>query len=136
MANLLDSDVVIDLLASEPNIVALVRSLAPAGLAMSAVTYMEAYQGVRRGVDPVAEEAALQDLVASFPVLPFTATEARRCALIREELRRQGRRTESRSLDLLVAATAIEAGFVLVTRNTRDYRGIPNFRLLDANAPS
>lgn len=44
MAHLLDSDIVIDHLVDDPTAVRLVELLAPSGLAMSAVSYMEAYQ--------------------------------------------------------------------------------------------
>ena len=100
---------------------------------MSAVTYMEVYQGIGRGADPVADEGALRRLVASVPVLPFSDAEARRCARIRQVLLDQGRRVDSRAIDLLVAATAIELGYVLVTRNTRDYRDIPGLQLHPAS---
>ena len=96
---------------------------------MSVVSYMEAYQGIGRGPDASANAAALQALVDIVPVLPFAVAEARRCAGIREALRQQGRRVNSRALDLMIAATAIEHNLILVTRNTRDYRDIPGLQL-------
>jgi tRNA(fMet)-specific endonuclease VapC len=125
MAYLLDSDIVIDHLVDDPEAVRLVARLAPSGLSMSAVSYMEAFQGVGRDKDPAAMAAALQTLVATVPVLPFATREARRCAGIRETLRARGRRVTSRALDLMIAATAIEHGLILITRNTRDYRDLP-----------
>ncbi len=124
MAYLLDSDLVIDHLANDPGVVRVMSRLAPSGLAMSAVSYKEAYQGIGRGLDPRATEAALQALVEIAPILPFSVAEARRCARIRESRRHQGRRINSRALDLMIAATAIEHGLTLVTRNTRDYRDV------------
>lgn len=120
MAYLLDSDIVIDHLTNNPDVVRVVDRLAPLGLTMSAVSYMEAYQGIGRGQDPATNAAAFQALVGIAPILPFSAAEARRCARIRDALRRQGRRINSRALDLMIAATAVEHGLTLVTRNTRD----------------
>jgi tRNA(fMet)-specific endonuclease VapC len=133
VAYLLDSDVVIDHLADEPDVVRLVDDLASAGLFMSAVSYMEASQGIDRGPDADGKAAALAALATTVPVLPFSVPEARRCAAIRESFRRQGRRVNSRALDLMIAATAIEHGLILVSRNTRDYRDVPDLQLYQSS---
>lgn len=100
---------------------------------MSVVSYMEAFQGVGRGIDPTTESAALNALIEIVPVLPFLVAEARRAAAIREDLRRRGRRVNSRALDLMIAATAIEHGLILATRNTRDYDDIASLTLYRSN---
>ena len=129
MAYLLDSDLVIDHLTNDPDAVRLVDHLAPLSLAMSVVSSMEAYQGIGRDPDAATNAAALQALVDIVPVLPFQIADAQRCAGIREALRQQNRRVNSRALDLMIAATAIEHGLILVTRNTRDDRDIPRLQL-------
>jgi predicted nucleic acid-binding protein len=63
------------------------------------------------------------------PVLPFDLAIARRTARLRADLAAQGRRTRTRALDLIVAATALEHGLTLVTRNKADYQDIPNLSL-------
>lgn len=55
MPYLIDTDWVIDLLASVPEAVQLLDRLAQDGIAISIITYMEAYQGVERSPHP--EEA-------------------------------------------------------------------------------
>jgi predicted nucleic acid-binding protein len=40
---------------------------------------------------------------------------------LRETLKRQGKRVNSRAFDLVVAATALQHGLMLVTRNVADY---------------
>jgi predicted nucleic acid-binding protein len=129
MPYLLDSDWVIDLLADNRDALLVLDRLTPDGLSMSVVSYMEAYQGTLREPDPAASEARLHVLVASVSVLPLTPAVARRCARIREVLRQQGRRVGSRALDLIIAATALESGLTLVTRNLRDYRDVPGLVL-------
>ena len=133
MAYLLDSDWVIDLLADEPDAMALLSRLAPAGIGMSVITYMEAYQGTLREPDPAAAQAKLETLIASVPIFPLSPEVARRCAWLRETLRQGGKRVTGRALDLVIAATALERRLVLVTRNTRDYRDIPGLRLHPAS---
>ena len=44
-------------------------------------------------------------------------------------MRKAGKRVNSRALDLLIAATALEYDLTLVTRNTEDYGDIPGLKL-------
>lgn len=90
---------------------------------------MEIYQGVERAGDPEGAEAELSAFLESVPILPFSPAVARRCARLRESLRRSGRRVNQRALDLIIAATALEHDLTLVTRNQDDYRDIPGLRL-------
>ena len=129
MSYLFDSDWVIDLLADVPEAVTLLDRLAAAGVSMSVVTYMEAYQGTIREADPATAQATLEILAAAMPIVPVTPAVARRCAFIRETLRLRQKRVGPRALDLIIAATALEVEAILVTRNARDYRDIPELRL-------
>jgi predicted nucleic acid-binding protein len=126
---LLDSDRVIDLLTDDPKAMTLLNRLAANGLYTSIVTYMEAFQGTLREPNQATAEGKLEVLVRSAPVLPFSPSIARRCARLREHFRLAGRRTTSRALDLMIAATAIEHDLVLVTRNRRDYQDVPGLLL-------
>lgn len=56
---------------------------------------------------------------------------AERAAAIRLDLRNRNRPVAGRVLDLIVAATAIEHGLTLVTRNLRDYQDIAGLQLLE-----
>ena len=129
MGYLLDSDVVIDHLAGDPEARQLIDRLAPEGVAISAITYMEVYQGILRSPDPARAEAGLAAFLAGVPVVPFSLDAARRCAALREHLAGQGTRVRSRALDLITAAIALEHGYTLVTRNRRDYEDIPGLTL-------
>ena len=113
---------------------ALVESLRDEGLFISAVTYLEAYQGTLRDNDPARAAASLDRFAIAVPVLDLTPGVARRCALIREGIRLRGRRINSRAFDLLIAATAIEHDLTLVTRNVRDYADIPDLKLYGPDA--
>jgi len=62
-------------------------------------------------------------------VLPFSLTVAKRCAALREQLKKEQKRVKSRALDLINAAIAIEHNLTLVTRNTEDYKDIPGLEL-------
>jgi predicted nucleic acid-binding protein len=62
-------------------------------------------------------------------VLPITIAVAQRCARLRRTLKNQGRRVNSRALDLIIAATALEHRLTLVTNNPKDYEDIPWLKL-------
>jgi tRNA(fMet)-specific endonuclease VapC len=130
MAYLIDSDWVIDYLAGIPEALGLLDRLADERIAISIVTYMEVYQGVERSDEPKEAERQLASFLESVPLLPISPAVARRCAGLRETLRRQGRRVNNRALDLLLAATAIEHNLTLVTRNVRDYADIPGLAII------
>src|SRR5437016_5971364 len=106
MPYLIDTDWMIDGLDELPTAVNLINGLAPQGVSISIITYLELYQGVVRSPDPPAE-ARLEKFIEPTPVLPPSAAVARRCALVRHQLKRAGKRVNSRALDLIVAATAI-----------------------------
>ena len=129
MPYLIDTDWVIDLLASVPEAIQLLDRLAQDGIAISIITYMEAYQGVERSPHPEEAQNKLSALLDSLPVVPLSPAVAQRCARLRETLRKQGKRVNARSLDLIIAATALEYNLTLVTRNTEDYADVPGLKL-------
>ena len=129
MPYLIDTDWVIDLLASVPEAVQLLDRLAQDGIAISIITYMEAYQGVERSPHPEEAQNKLRAFLDSLPVVSLSPAVAQRCARLRETLRKQGKRVNARSLDLIIAATALEYNLTLVTRNTEDYADVPGLKL-------
>lgn len=92
---------------------------------------MEAYQGTLRSFDQVRAQAVLAAFLDDVPIVPFSLSAARRCAALREDMARQGKRVRSRALDLITASIALEHGYTLVTRNRKDYADIPNLSLYD-----
>jgi predicted nucleic acid-binding protein len=129
MTYLLDSDIVIPVQAGDAATKHLVGSLMSTGVSMSMVTYMEVWQGVLESPNPAAARLALDVFIVDVPVLPFSAELARRCAELRSLLKAQGKRVRPRALDLITAATALEHGLTLVTRNTGDYQDISGLTL-------
>lgn len=128
MGYLIDSDWVVDHLADEPEAKQLLSKLSEEGIAISIITYIEIYQGVLRSPTPEEAEQKLKAFVDTVSVLSITPGVARRCAHIRETLRKQGKEFRRRAFDLLIAATAVEHNLILVTRNREDYEDVPNIR--------
>lgn len=129
MAYLIDSDWVIDHLAEVPEASKLLEHLAEDGIAISVITYMEVYQGILRSPAPEGAATQFDAFAEGVPVLPVSLAVARRCARLREALRREHRWVNSRALDLLIAATALEHGLTLVTRNRDNYADVPDLEL-------
>ena len=129
MPYLIDTDLVIDHLANITETNQLLEKLATQGIAISIITYMEAYQGVVRSPNIKEARAKFQIFRRSVPVLPFSLSVAKRCAALREQLKQEQKRVKSRTLDLINAAIALEHDLTLVTRNTEDYQDIPGLEL-------
>src|SRR6266480_1015427 len=129
MPYLIDTDLVIDHLANVTEANQLLEHLAPEGIAISMITYMEAFQGVVRSPHGKEARAKFQTFRRSVPVLPFSLSVAKRCAVLREQLKTEQKRVKARALDLINAAIALEHDLTLVTRNVKDYQDIPDLHL-------
>ena len=131
MAYIVDSDWLIDYLANDEEATQVVEGLADEGFSISIITYMEVYEGLEAGRYEDDATAKFEDILSEAPLLQISPEVARRCARLRHHLRTEGKRVNQRSLDLILAATALEHGLTLVTRNTEDYRDIPGLDLYD-----
>lgn len=127
MSYLVDSDRVADWLKGRPPTVHLLTDLAPAGLAISQVTYGEIYEGIAFGHNPKQSERVFRQFLRTVDVLPLSQRIWRRFARLRGELRRQGQLIGD--LDLLIAATALEHQRTLVTGNVKHFDRIPDLQL-------
>jgi tRNA(fMet)-specific endonuclease VapC len=129
MPYLVDSNIVVDHLVDVPTTSTLLEQLAVEGIAISIVTYMEAFQGVEQSPDPERAREKFQAFLTGVLILPFSFSVAERCARLRETLKKQNKRVNSRALDLIIAATALEYNLTLVTNNTGDFTDIPDLPL-------
>jgi tRNA(fMet)-specific endonuclease VapC len=129
MPYLVDSNVVVDHLFDVPSAAALLEQLAQEGIAISIVTYMEAFQGVEQSSDPERAREKFHAFLAGILILPFPFAVAERCARLRKTLKHQNKRVNARALDLIIAAIALEYDLTLVTANTGDFTDIPELSL-------
>ena len=116
---LLDSNIVIYALLPEHG--SLRSMIAEHSPSVSAVSYVEVlgYHGLTAG-----ERATFERFFAAARVLPVGSDVVLRATRLRQ--------TRKMTLgDALIAATALEFGLRLVTRNVRDYRWIEGLELLD-----
>lgn len=131
---LIDSDVMIDLINSGlSRLVLLDNRLVPGFCGISVVTYGELLDGALWGRDPaesqVRTDAALRD--SALEIIPITRIHMHHFAYIRGDLRRRG--VKINFPDLLIAATALEHGLTVVTRNRRHFDRVPGLRVTSPN---
>lgn len=115
---MLDTSVVIDFDRIEAQAL-------PIEVAISTVTLAELAAGPHATADPAERalrQVRLQRAEAVFDPLPFDIEAARAYGQLYAAVAARGRRARgARSLDLLIAATAMAAGLPLYTRNPDDF---------------
>lgn len=118
---LLDTSVVIDLGILD-------RRLLPDEIAVSAVTFAELSAGPHATKSPserARRQELLQRLESSLDPIPFDIHVARVFGRIYGEMRSEGRKIRgARSLDLMIAATALHHRLPLYTRNSTDFEAV------------
>ncbi len=112
----------------------------PTELAISAITMAELAAGPHATSDP-QERARRQDRLqraeATFDPLPVDAAVARAYGRVYAAVRSAGRKARgARSIDLLIAATALASDLPVYTRNPDDFRGTESLIEIVAVGPA
>jgi len=100
--------------------------------AVSALTVAEIEAGIATAADDrerALRMERLEKMLADLAVVPFDGLAARAYGDVVAALRRSGRRERARTMDLLIAATAMAHGLSLYTVNARDFFGIDGLDL-------
>jgi predicted nucleic acid-binding protein len=118
---LVDSDILIDVSKNNQDAIGYLDSL-PDRWWISVVTALETIVGARTR----AEADRIHTFLSALPMIPLGAGAGMRAY---DLLLRFAHSHGLRAFDALQAATALEAGYALVTRNERHYRMIPDIRL-------
>jgi predicted nucleic acid-binding protein len=118
---LVDSDILIDVSKNNQGAIDYLDSLADRWW-ISVVTALETIVGARSR----AEADRIHRFLSALPIIPLGAGTG---TTAYDLLLRFAHSHGLRAFDALQAATALEAGYALVTRNERHYRVIPGIRL-------
>jgi tRNA(fMet)-specific endonuclease VapC len=129
---LLDTDWVVDVLNGQDRAIQTVLELAPAGLAVSIISYGELYEGAAFAHDPEPALAGLRSFLKGKAILPLTQPIMERFAQIRGNLPRPVRQ-QIGDLDILIAVTCLAHNLILLTRNRKDFQKIPTLKLYQPN---
>jgi predicted nucleic acid-binding protein len=131
VGTLIDSSV---LIAAERGALLLDRIPTDSGgdpVAIAAVTASELLHGVHRAAELARRrrrEVFVERLLSALPVLPFDLIAARVHASLWAQL--AGKGTSIGAHDLIIAATAIAAGYRVATHDRRSFPRIPGLDLL------
>ena len=104
------------------------QSLRSDGLAISVISVAELYEGIFRASDTSAAETALSDFLSDISILGIGDGVCRVFGQERARLRMLG--TLLSDLDLLIAATSLYYGLVLVT-NDKAFDRVEGLQLSD-----
>lgn len=118
---LVDSDIVIDHLRGFETARNFLKSAQQnSELYLSAVSVVELYSGSEtRQADRLK---IVEQLVSSFEISLLIPSIARQAGFLRRDYNKS-------FADMIIAATALEYGFILATRNIKDFKAIPKLKL-------
>ena len=129
VAWLLDTNVVSEMMRPNPEtrVAGFLDTIAEDGIGLAAITVWEILNGIGRlDSGPRRDELAerfqnLLDELFEERVFDWTLADARACARIMEEKRRQGEPLDDHLPDAFLAATAACRGLTIITRNTGEF---------------
>ena len=127
MAYLLDADFIIHGLKGDGATLSLLSRIAPEEIAITWPTLGEVYAGAYYSPNPDARLDDVRGFLRFFARVGFDDTIMQRFGELRSFLRRRG--LPITDIDLLVAATAVEYDFTLLTYNRRHFDRIPGLRV-------
>lgn len=115
-------------------IAAILQTYGPVELSLSPVTVSELVHGIYRAKTPEASRrrlAYVEELVDLIPVHPVTKQSAWLAGQIEGEEAAKG--TVIPFNDLMIAVSAIEQGYGVLTANVRHFRLVPNLLVVPLN---
>lgn len=135
MTHLLDSNACIDHLRYGAKSLISVRLLAASSgsVVTSSIVVGELYFGALRSRNPVRVWNEVTQFCSQFVSLPVDDTVAEYFARIKAHLTAIGQPIGP--YDMLIAATALAHGLILVTHNTADFSRIPGLAIEDWQVP-
>jgi tRNA(fMet)-specific endonuclease VapC len=124
---LLDTDTCIDVLRNVPAVLEKMENLSPDDCYVSSVTVLELYSGIHFTRQPEREGRKVDRFLSVLNIVPFDRTAATEAAKLKHDLESTG--TRIGPYDLLIAAQAISAGWMLVTANVRAFGRIESLKV-------
>jgi len=125
---LVDTDVIVEVLRGNDQAIGAYSVAAAAGVALSWISYGEAYQGAHYSRHADHDLAMLEALVNPLEIIATDRPIMQRFAVVRGSLPRQIR-SQLGNFDLLIAATALEHDRILLTGNVRDFQHVPGLQI-------
>lgn len=124
MTFLRDTDTLIYWMKGHSGIEAKALAAGLANTAISIITLSELYYGAHKSSRVEANLQAVERVRQKLAVIDLTSGAAQVFGEIKAQLEKQGQRLDD--ADLLIAATALDGGWTLITNNTDHFGRIPN----------
>ncbi|HVR71779.1 MAG TPA: type II toxin-antitoxin system VapC family toxin [Vicinamibacteria bacterium] len=131
MGTLIDSSVLVGVERGGLDLDVAVAAHGDESVAIAAITASELLHGVHRAATPsqrLRREGFVERLLAVMPILPFDIVTARIHASLWASLAAKGATVGAH--DLLIGATAVAAGYRVVTRDRRSFARIPGLEVV------
>ena len=125
----LDTNTLIYFFRGVGNVASKLLQTPPSDVGIPSLVIYELEVGIGKSSAPQKRSWQLASLVATVNILPFGLEEAERAAQIRVDLEKLGKPIGP--YDILIAATAIANGAVLVTHNTKEFKRIKHLQVVD-----
>lgn len=130
MKYFLDTNVIADAIrGKKPNLATHFTKIQAKDIYVSAIVVAELEFGAAHSSDYQRNKDLYEDFISDFAVVPFGKEYSEAYGRIRQHLTSKGQIIGSN--DMLIAATAIANGAVLVTHNTDEFERIPDLKLED-----
>lgn len=128
MIYLLDTCCISDFIKNDPGTTQRLKNTSPSEIAIASITVMELEYGLLHNPDRAKKiRAAVQALIASVTVLPYTEKEALYSAKARAILRKTGKPIGD--YDILISGVALSHQLILVTANEKEFRRVPELQI-------
>ncbi len=125
----LDTNTVIDLFKKRGRVAERLLARRPGEIALAAIVLYELEVGAEKSKLPEESRRQIEEISAVATIVSFGEAEARAAARIRAQLEAQG--TPIGPHDVLIAATTLANGGVLISRNTRELARIQGLQIED-----
>jgi tRNA(fMet)-specific endonuclease VapC len=126
---LIDTDWIIDHLKGDERVARRLEELANEGIAVSAISLAEIYEGVYYSRDPVKSQELFEDFLApDLRVLDVDREVSKVFGKERGRLRRQKKMISD--FDLMIASTCLRYDLSLLTNNRRHYEMVGGLRII------
>ncbi len=130
MKIMLDTDICIYLLNDKhPQLLEKIKNIPIDALAISSIALAELENGMQLSTHIERNQKRLAAFLSEIEVLQFNASAAKHYGIIRSQLTKKGLLIGGN--DMLIAAHAVSANYVLVTNNHREFSRVPDLKILD-----
>jgi len=128
MRFMLDTNICIYLIKKKPKkVLNKLRQYDITDICISSISYAELQYGVNKSSKREQNQEALSAFVAPLEIIPFDEQSATQYGELRSYLEKQG--NVIGSMDMLIAAHALNLSLPLVTNNIREFKRIPRLDL-------